>query len=321
MSFHNNNLNTLLIKSIANHGINVAEVVRDIVANYRQLLLAIDSIDNNNHHQWMELVEILQAVPSIDYEPQLLEDIAKDICITLLCKLERKSNFQMHNEIGIRLHHNTAKVLITCCWHPGSKDTLPNELQCIIGSISNYINDAQGKSISKSSKGIEITTAVELIDSIISYQGNVEEAIRSSLANWNDKIVTHILDCLPYGDNEIIDKLTFRILPKLCELELDNLATLGKIWIYIKRLYHTEVEAVIVKESVALSLVCSLADFYLTADPESTILSNDEFWQILQTGLMCYNSLTRKRAIYLMRYALDVLEKENMSINVDQRGT
>lgn len=320
MSLHRNNFNTLLVKSLTNHGINLADVVSDIIAHDRQLLQAVDSIDEN-YYEWIEVIEILQAVLSIICEPQLLEEIAKDICLTLLCKLQWSSNFQIGNDIGMRLYHDTSKVLIACSWHPSSKDTLPIELlQCIVDSISHYISDIQGKLMLEKWKGIEITTAIGLIDSMVSYQGNEEEAIRSSLTNWNDKIITCIVECLQYGDNEIIEKLAFKILPKLCKLQQDNLVTLAKIWMHIKYLYQTEVESEVVKESIALSLICSLADFYLTPYSESTILSKDEFWQIMQTGLICYNSLTRKRAIYLMRYALDVLEKEKISINVDQSG-
>lgn len=56
------------------------------------------------------------------------------------------------------------------------------------------------------------------------------------------------------------------------------------------------------------AILCGLADFFYGQDKFS-LFDKPEFWQILQEGLVSDQSLTRKRTMYLLKRALDFLDK------------
>ena len=56
------------------------------------------------------------------------------------------------------------------------------------------------------------------------------------------------------------------------------------------------------------AILCGLADFFYGHD-KFCLFDKPEFWEILQEGLVSLESLTRKRTMYLLKRALDVLDK------------
>lgn len=56
------------------------------------------------------------------------------------------------------------------------------------------------------------------------------------------------------------------------------------------------------------AILCGLSDFFYGQD-RFCLFDKPEFWEILQEGLVSLESLTRKRTMYLLKRALDVLDK------------
>ena len=57
------------------------------------------------------------------------------------------------------------------------------------------------------------------------------------------------------------------------------------------------------------TILCGLADFFSGPDNHNLFLQA-EFWEIIQQGLVVNEPLTRKRSMYLLKRALDLLDKQ-----------
>ena len=63
------------------------------------------------------------------------------------------------------------------------------------------------------------------------------------------------------------------------------------------------------------SILCGLADFLSSPDNYS-LFHQAEFWEIIQMGLVMNEPLTRKRSMYLLKRALDLLDKQPCNLMV-----
>lgn len=59
----------------------------------------------------------------------------------------------------------------------------------------------------------------------------------------------------------------------------------------------------------AYTILCGLADFFFIPDDYS-LFHKAAFWEIIQKGLVLNEPLTRKRSMYLLKRALDLLDKQ-----------
>jgi len=63
------------------------------------------------------------------------------------------------------------------------------------------------------------------------------------------------------------------------------------------------------------AILCGLADFF--SSPGNYILFDKaEFWKIIQRGLVLTDPLSRKRTVYLLKRALDLLDKQPCNLSV-----
>jgi len=64
--------------------------------------------------------------------------------------------------------------------------------------------------------------------------------------------------------------------------------------------------------------MCSLFDlFIINSNPDSrTILHDAKFWELIQQGLQQQDTLSSKRSMYLLKKALDYIEKGNVFLAV-----
>jgi len=57
------------------------------------------------------------------------------------------------------------------------------------------------------------------------------------------------------------------------------------------------------------AILCGLVDFFFSPDNYS-LFQQADFWEIIQQGLVLNEPLTRKRSMYLLKRALDLLDKQ-----------
>ena len=57
------------------------------------------------------------------------------------------------------------------------------------------------------------------------------------------------------------------------------------------------------------AILCGLADFFF-GPVNHSLFPQAEFWEIIQQGLVLNEPLTRKRSMYLLKRALDLLDKQ-----------
>ena len=63
------------------------------------------------------------------------------------------------------------------------------------------------------------------------------------------------------------------------------------------------------------SILCGLADFFCSPG-NYNLFDKPEFWEIIQKGLVLNEPLSRKRAMYLLKRALDFLDKQPCDLSV-----
>ena len=68
------------------------------------------------------------------------------------------------------------------------------------------------------------------------------------------------------------------------------------------------------------AILCGLANFFFSRD-NYNLFDQPEFWEIIQKGLVINQPLTRKRTMYLLKRALDLLDKLPWDLSVmSERG-
>jgi hypothetical protein len=65
------------------------------------------------------------------------------------------------------------------------------------------------------------------------------------------------------------------------------------------------------------AIMCSLADFFITdSESKHAVLYDSKFWKLIQQGLYKQDPLSSKRSMYLLKRALDHIDKQNLALKV-----
>lgn len=69
------------------------------------------------------------------------------------------------------------------------------------------------------------------------------------------------------------------------------------------------------------SIMCSLADFFIAdGNSKNHVLWDSRFWELIQQGLNTQDPLSSKRSMYLLKRALDHVEKQKLNMEVKGVG-
>ena len=68
------------------------------------------------------------------------------------------------------------------------------------------------------------------------------------------------------------------------------------------------------------AILCGLADFFLSSSAEHNICRHVEFWEIIQKGVILMEPLTLKRAIFLLKKAVNSVKQQSQKMDVRDNG-
>ena len=140
------------------------------------------------------------------------------------------------------------------------------------------------------------------------------EELRSQ---WLDHLVTIILKILTSEEDTLSGKVLGLLLPQVLRLATTKQSHyLQQAWLIAQDLYEKFGCKTYSTTRCGLSqrpllILCSLSDFFLPvagAHPPCGLLQEAHFWAVLQSGFFYMDGLSRKRAMYLLKRLLDVIE-------------
>lgn len=135
------------------------------------------------------------------------------------------------------------------------------------------------------------------------------------LCKLNSETLCRLLIDLVFSNKKVVKStILLSLLPKLLSITKTNLI-LKCVWEYISNnsLKTTELNE-------KLFCLCSLADFFLTTGSTRTslcLMNEEEFWKIIQLGLINSDPLLRKEALYLLKRAVDIADQKSAVINTE----
>ncbi|KAK3700695.1 hypothetical protein QZH41_015636, partial [Actinostola sp. cb2023] len=95
------------------------------------------------------------------------------------------------------------------------------------------------------------------------------------------------------------------------------------LWSTIKEMTEKNPYTITVTNNLQVyyATMCSLIDIFITAcdsdtGDEKSVLHDPKFWELIQQGLKIQDPLSSKRAIYLLKRALDYIDKQRVSLEV-----
>lgn len=91
---------------------------------------------------------------------------------------------------------------------------------------------------------------------------------------------------------------------------------LQALWNVVKQISQSKVPgAGIGRLDQTYAILCGLADFF-SSPGNYNLFDKADFWEIIQKGLVLNEPLSRKRAMYLLKRALDLLDKQPSDLSV-----
>lgn len=123
-----------------------------------------------------------------------------------------------------------------------------------------------------------------------------------------DKLFLELLNILPHTTESLCGKVTGLVLPKF--LEYKRTERCEAVWNVVKRISPSHAAGSATGTfNQTYAILCGLADFFFGPDNHS-LFQQAELWEIIQQGLVLNEPLTRKRSMYLLKRALDLLDKQ-----------
>jgi len=141
------------------------------------------------------------------------------------------------------------------------------------------------------------------------------QTIREQLLNESSRIML-------LADEKIVGQLLGSLLPVLIG-DTPKDTDINLIWNTVLSCSHNcrctaKMESLGLLSERAIFLVCSVADIFFPATGFShdvlILLLGPDIWHIIQSGVFHESSLTRKRAMYLLKRLLDVIQTQNIEL-------
>ena len=245
--------------------------------------------------------------------------ILTDICITVL------KNEKYRKQCGVYLH--CMHLLETCYSHSSQKTKKELYDLCLHGLVmfntEKRVACGRGE-ISTAYNSMDIHTTIHVLATIID---------RTELLEAKNlmPIVDAVLTLLTVAESHVAGKVMGTVVPKLLKSNKDlEAACLHSLWEttinlfkeYGQKTYRSGLSNPM--SNRPFLILCALADWLFPVDRQremdSSILKQPEFWVIIQSGFYHANSLSRKRAMYLLKRILDITESSGVNVSCQSDG-
>ncbi|XP_078413543.1 tRNA (guanosine(18)-2'-O)-methyltransferase TARBP1 isoform X1 [Cetorhinus maximus] len=238
--------------------------------------------------------------------PSSLRDVAVGWCLPLLRGLRLEGPGGQFQEPGRRLVHSLCALLHACC-----RQAPPALLQDVAGSslrdLRGYteergrVGSTGGKEESQSPEYLDIQVAIEVL--VKTAPLLLERGIGT------EELLSLTLTAVKVGEDSVASRMVTGVIPALLPnpgSSVQKCPTVQDIWDRVKRWEKTTTV------SRVLLLLSSLPHHLLlcTGDrsPHQTfdLRICPQFWEVVQRGLVQPDNTSRKRAMYLLKRAVDV---------------
>lgn len=167
---------------------------------------------------------------------------------------------------------------------------------------------------------LDIHTAVDLIGLILNTDKCLNQKWLSLISNLALKLIT-------ISDAEISGKIIGIVVSKILNKSDNEIvgALLEQTWKSVEQIHESQTDAASMLDTESrcerpFLILCGFANWFFPVNwkelMNTSLLSRDKFWEILQFGFYQNDSLTRKRALYILKRILDITETNEIEYPV-----
>ncbi|XP_071794760.1 probable methyltransferase TARBP1 isoform X2 [Asterias amurensis] len=138
---------------------------------------------------------------------------------------------------------------------------------------------------------------------------------------WLEECFPSLVEVLEFSEATICSHVSGILLPKLLKSSRSQLQEkLTLIWERLLLMHKSHGDGTTRLTSNVYIALCGLSEFYIPVLSDSVVsssswmLSSDEFWRVLQSGLIHSDPLARKQACFLMKRAIGKTSMENKKL-------
>jgi hypothetical protein len=125
-----------------------------------------------------------------------------------------------------------------------------------------------------------------------------------------------VTKCLEFISVELIGSTCVPVLLKVIKVDIKNVSEYAEfIWKYILNFSQLN------DRRKQFLLLCGFANYFFPVTGELCCVDvkcKQEFWEILQSGLINKDSVNRKRSLYLLKRIVDICESTSLEVNTEQ---
>ncbi|XP_043943041.1 probable methyltransferase TARBP1 [Protopterus annectens] len=227
--------------------------------------------------------------------------IACSRCLPLLRRLGA-SGTALNSRVGLA---RTVGKLLSCCLEIcGKEDTIQQVLYAVLSSMRSDGSIDEGRKVLGDC--LEVDTAIEVfrcMSSLISLTRHPDIL---------DQVIAAVMGIIKGELDKYVTAVVARLLPSLMQNQSYASCVIHKLWKELQNWLSAGLNSTTITR--ILLCLCSLADYFFpTVDRDTEVVIDlrfyNDFWKIVQLGITHEDSISRKRATYLLKRAVDVSDK------------
>ncbi|XP_070569428.1 probable methyltransferase TARBP1 isoform X2 [Ptychodera flava] len=267
---------------------------------------------------------------------ELLERLLTGVCIPSLQSSRPGDIHDRGRDTDFQLVHTMCELTLSCLGFRRDEMVAVRDIlfMMCIKSLQTYCHSAKLSHIDRdktleSGEDFHVFTSLELLNYFFEAAGKHIPTIVIPQV-WSDKLFSEILRILNITrDKTVCSRVVGILLPKVLSHSINLLPDrLKLLWDQLSCDPNSEVgpdksKAIVSATSGCHSntflTLCGMADFFFPAGGTLNadvidLKSIDVFWNLVQIGLKHDDSMTRKRAMYLLNRVLDLCSKFNIEV-------
>ncbi|CAH1262094.1 TARBP1 [Branchiostoma lanceolatum] len=234
------------------------------------------------------------------------EEVINTICIPSLKAVNTSRVGKTKDSSQPQRLHAACELLIRCLGlsGPHSTELIDSVALLIDASLRTYCEEQRLGYDSDHKDVLDVKTAVEVMNYLLKHESNL-----STHHKFETQLFPRVLDTLEHSrfyTEGTSSRVVGILLPKFLSNVDRYQERISAIWYLLLRLKTGGHDAV----EKAFLLLCGLADHFFGGTCSFDVTSQGEFWALLQVGLLTgTNAVTRKRAMYLLKRAIDTISR------------
>ncbi|XP_033105376.1 probable methyltransferase TARBP1 [Anneissia japonica] len=257
---------------------------------------------------------------------QTLEKIIARVCYPLFeCDLERNFKLTTSASGGVNIFHAACELCLTCLSLANRSQIRNIIYDAALVSLQAYVEEQRFSENMKSlqlDSVIPIYTTLEILSQLFEKSTNNEKGQITFCIlidnDWLDAFFLELLNVIEHAEDAVCGLVATILIPKSlkCSDATDKKVLI--LWERIKQMLSSSkpyVQDDINHSNNCFIVLCAFINYFHPntnlldqQDILAAVLSENLFWGIIQNGFSKGDSLTRKRALYLLKRAVELSE-------------